>query len=318
MTEAKPAEERRILLTGAGGFVGRPCLEALVERGWEVHAVTSREAPESAGGARWRRADLLDAGEIRALIRDVRPSHLLHLAWHLDPRGDLYRSPENFRWVSAGLELLRAFAEAGGRRVVFVGSGAEYDWRHGFCSEAATPLAPSTTYGLCKRALSELFGDFLALHGPEVTGAWARLFFLYGPHERPQRLIASVIQSLLRGEATRCSHGRQLRDYLFTLDAATALVEVLDSKVGGVINVASGEPTRLADLIRRTARRLGREDLVELGAIPVPADDPPLVVADVRRLRREVGWQPAWDVDDALDHTIDWWRGRPSEPEGDS
>lgn len=299
-----------MLLTGARGFVGRPCLELLVERGWEVHAVTSGEVPEIGNGVRWRRADLLDAEQIRTLVRDVRPSHLLHLAWYLDPRGDLYTSPENFRWVSAGLELLRAFAETGGRRVVFAGSGAEYDWSHGFCSEATTPLRPSSTYGLCKRALSELFDDFLAPRGPDLTGAWARLFFLYGPHEKPQRLIASVIQSLLRGKPARCSHGRQLRDYLFTLDAAAALVELLDSNVGGAINVASGEPTRLSDLIRQTAARLGREDLVELGAIAVPDDDPPLVAADVRRLHRELGWRPGWNVDAALDHTIDWWRGR--------
>lgn len=307
-----PSTSRRILVTGAGGFVGRPCLEQLAKKGWEVHAVTSGTAPESGDGGRWWRADLLDPEQARGVIRDVRPSHLLHLAWSLGGGGDLYRSPENFRWVSAGLELLRAFADAGGRRAVFVGSGAEYAWSEGICREAATPLVPSTTYGLCKRALSELFEDFVALHD-DLSGAWARLFFLYGPHEKEGRLIASVIRSLLRGEPARCSHGRQLRDYLFTLDAADALVTLLDSDVEGAINVASGEATRLADLIQRTAARLGREDLVELGAIPVPADDPPRVVADVSRLRDELGWRPRWDVDAALDHTIAWWRDQELE-----
>ncbi len=300
-------------MTGAGGFVGRPCLELLTQRGWEVHAVTSRQAPANLDGVRWRQADLLDASAVQALVRDVRPSHLLHLAWYLDPKGDLYRSPENFRWVSASLELLRAFADSGGARAVFVGSGAEYSWSEGLCREATTPLRPATTYGLCKRALSELFDDFSRLHS-SLSGAWARLFFLYGPHEKPGRLIASVIGSLLRGEPARCSHGRQRRDYLFTLDAAEALVELLASEVDGAINVASGEPTRLADLIQRTAARLGREDLVQLGAIPVPEDDPPLVVADVRRLRQELGWRPSWDTDKALDHTIDWWRRQTADP----
>ena len=317
MPEPTPGD-RRVLLTGASGFVGRPCLELLAESGWQVHAVTSRQAPAEDHNVSWWQADLLDAGAIQALIREVRPTHLLHLAWTLDPQGGLYRSPENFRWVSASLELLRAFAEGGGERVVFVGSGAEYDWSAGQCSETATPLRPSTTYGLCKRALSELFDEFVTLHGPSLSGAWARLFFLYGPHEKPQRLIASVIGSLLRGQPTRCSHGRQLRDYLFTLDAADALVKLLGSEVTGAVNVASGEAMRLADLIQRTAARLGREDLVELGAIPVPADDPPLVVADVGRLHGELGWRPYWDVDDALDHTIAWWRGRVAGPEGET
>ena len=176
------------------------------------------------------------------------------------------------------------------------------------CSEATTPLEPSSTYGLCKRTLGELFEGFMSGSDPGLTGAWARLFFLYGPYENPRRLIASVIRSALRGEPARCSHGRQLRDYLFTLDAAAALACVLDSEVEGAINVASGEPTRLGELIRRAAGRLGAEDLVELGAIEVPPNDPPLVLADVGRLRKELGWRPAWDVDAALDHTIDWWR----------
>ncbi len=83
---------------------------------------------------------------------------------------------------------------------------------------------------------------------------------------------------------------------------------MLDSDLGGAINVASGEATRLADLIRQTAGKLGREDLVELGAVPVPEDEAPLVVADVHRLREELGWWPSWSTGDALDHTIDWWR----------
>ena len=306
MPESKPGETRRVLLTGARGFVGRPCLEALLERGFEVHAVTSGEVPAESSGALWRSADLLDAAQVRRLIQTVRPSHLLHLAWHSG--SDVYRTRENYRWVSASLELLREFADVGGRRAVFAGSCAEYDWSHGLCSEATTPLEPSSTYGLCKRALFELFEGFMSGHDLVLTGAWARLFFLYGPHESPRRLIASVIRSALRGEPARCSHGRQLRDYLFTLDAAAALAAVLDSEVEGAINVASGEPTRLGELIRRAAGRLGAEDLVELGAIEVPAGDPPLVLADVGRLRKELGWRPAWDVDAALDHTIDWWR----------
>ncbi len=306
-----------MLLTGASGFVGRPCMELLVERGWEVYATSAPEAPAGgppAGGAghgagvHWRQADLLDAARVRTLIDDVKPSHLLHLAWY--GGGDIYGSPENFRWVSAGLELLRAFADAGGRRAVFAGSSAEYNWSGGVCSEASTPLEPASAYGLCKRALSELFDGFLAARESGPTSAWARMFFLYGPHEKPQRLIASVIRSLLRGEPARCSHGRQLRDYLFTLDAAGALVALLDSDLEGAINVASGEATRLADLIGQTAGKLGREDLVELGAVPVPEGEAPLVVADVTRLREELGWRPSWSTGDALEHTIGWWRAK--------
>jgi nucleoside-diphosphate-sugar epimerase len=147
---------------------------------------------------------------------------------------------DNYRWVAASLGLLRAFADAGGTRVVAIGTGAEYDWSAGVCSggvcsagvcsESTTPLRPTSTYGLCKRALSELFVDFTSRDDVALTGAWARLFFLYGPHEHPKRLIAWVITQLLAGEVAPCSHGRQQRDYLCVLDAANALVSLLAAR----------------------------------------------------------------------------------------
>ncbi len=301
---------KRVLVTGGRGFVGRPCIDRLIADGWRIDAVTSRSMPpiERQPAVRWHFCDLLDPVASRALIEVAQPTHLLHLAWHMG--ADVYGSPENHRWVAASLELLRAFSDAGGQRAVFAGSCAEYDWSDGgVCSEASTPLRPASTYGQCKHALADLFEDFVG-RDDTPSGAWARLFFLFGPHEQPKRLIASVIRSLLRGETARCSHGQQRRDYLFTLDAADALVTLLASDVSGAINIGSGQPTRLEDLIRGVARQLDRDDLIELGAIAVPEDEPPLILADVRRLQEELGWQNKWQLDAALEHTIEWWRTR--------
>jgi nucleoside-diphosphate-sugar epimerase len=177
------------------------------------------------------------------------------------------------------------------------------------CDERTTPLRPASSYGLAKRELGERYERFLAATD-RPSGAWARPFFLYGKHERPDRLLASVIRSLLQGEPARCSHGRQLRDYLYSTDAAEALVALLDSDVEGPVNIASGEATSIGDLVYRAAGRVGREKLVELCAIEARADEPPLIVADIRRLRDELRWSPRHDVDEALDQTIDWWRQR--------
>ena len=299
--------DRRVLVTGAGGFLGRPVVGALLERGWSVDAATLGPAPEGLEEARWHDVDLLDPERPAALVDAARPTHLLNLAWHAG--ADIYGSPDNDRWAEAGFRLLRRFAERGGRRTVFVGSCAEYDWRHGVCDEGSTPLRPGTRYGEAKRALGELFAAFLAAGGGP-SGAWARPFFLYGPHEGPRRLIASVIRSLLRGEPARCSHGRQIRDYLYSVDLADALVTLLESDVEGPINLASGEPTSIAHLVYRAAASLDREELVELGAIEARPDEPPLIVADVGRLRTELGWSPSHSVDEGMALTVDWWRAR--------
>src|SRR5208282_4421116 len=189
---------KRVLLTGAGGFVGRHCVPKLLECGYEVHAVSRAGACSPLRGVTWHSVDLLELPSVSALVERLRPAHLLHLAW-FTVHGDYWSSPENFRWVQASLHLLQTFAEHGGRRAVFVGTCAEYDWSYGYCRERLTPLAPTTVYGACKHALQVLLESFAG--GCELSAAWARLFFLFGPHEHPNRLLPAVIGALLRGTA---------------------------------------------------------------------------------------------------------------------
>lgn len=305
--ETAPPNERRALVTGASGFLGRPAAEALLAHGWKVDGVRSGQPAEGASGIRWHQADLLDPAAVSRLLEETRPSHLLHLAWDVGGKGAYYASHENDKWAAASLHLLREFADRGGERAVFVGTCVEYDLGQGICDERTTPLRPDTRYGRAKLDLGERFRSFVAA-SDRSSGAWARLFFLFGERERPERLVPSVIRALLQGEPARCSHGRQIRDFLYSADAADALVALLDSDVEGAVNIASGEPISVAHLVYRAAGRLGREDLVELGAIEARPDEPPLIVADVRRLRDELGWSPRHGLDEALDRTIEWWR----------
>ena len=309
MTERRILTEpsgRKVVVTGARGFVGTPVVEALLLGGWEVHALASSEPTRRSPGALWHTADLLRSGEAEEVIRRVGASHLVHLAWA--PRSGIYQSLDNFRWVEASLRLLRAFSQSGGRRAVFVGSCAEYDWTGDRALSETSPLGHATAYGAAKAAMSRLFGDFCTFGS--LSGAWARLFFLFGPDESPERLVASVISSLLHGEPARCTHGEQLRDYLYVRDAAAALVALLEGDLEGPVNVASGEATRIRDLVAAIASRLGGEELVELGAVPAPDHDPERVVADVSRLRRELGWRPEVGLEKGIEETIDWWTRR--------
>lgn len=298
---------KRVLLTGASGFVGRHCLPTLVAQGYEVHAVSSRtEAPAATPPqVRWHRADLLDESQVSALLTKVQPTHLLHCAWYAVP-GKYWTAAENFRWVEAGKHLLEAFADQGGQRVVGVGSCAEYDWRDGHCYELATPLNPATTYGVCKHAFQLLLTAF-SKHA-RLSAAWGRLFFLYGPHEPWERLVASAIRSILLEEPARCSHGQQIRDFLYVQDVADALVALLDSDVLGPVNIASGVPVAVHEVVQEIADQLERPDLVRLGALPASENEPPLLLADVARLRDEVGWLPRYDLPDGLAETINWYK----------
>jgi nucleoside-diphosphate-sugar epimerase len=295
---------KRVLVTGASGFIGSHCLDPLVSRGYEVHAVASRAIPFELEGVTWHRTDLLDDRARAGLVSSVAPTDLLHLAWFVAP-GKVIDAAVNFDWTRASLGLYKEFVECGGQRAVTAGSSYEYDWRFGYCSEDVTPLGPDTTYGACKKALGELVAAYSDVSG--LASAWARIFFLYGPREHPDRLVSSVVRSLLADAPALCSHGEQIRDYLYVADVAEALAVLLDSDVEGAVNVGSGRPIALKELVAAIGDKLGKPELIRLGAIPARANDAPLVVADVTRLADVVGWAPAYDVETGLEATIDWW-----------
>ncbi len=294
---------KTVLVTGARGFVGRHCLPRLVAPDCVVHAMTSAADPEPLDGVTWHRADLL-AGEGVAVVDHVRPTHLLHLAWDTTP-GEFWTSPVNEDWCRASSTLVQAFADSGGRRVVVTGSGAEYDWTAGECDERSTALLPATPYARWKNALrkglEERLGD------GAVSWAWARLFWLYGPGEPVERLVPSIVTSLLRGEPALCSAGAQRRDYMYVGDAAEALVRLLWSGVPGAVNVASGVAPPVAEIAQTIGEFMGRTELLRLGALESPPDEPPLVVAAVDRLRDEVGFEPSFALSDGVAATVAHW-----------
>jgi nucleoside-diphosphate-sugar epimerase len=300
----------RVLVTGASGFVGAPCTRRLVEQGAQVHAVSSSAGHVVGTDAQWHCADLLVSGEAAALVERIRPTHLLHLAWETS-HGRFWDSEQNLRWLAASLELVRAFAAAGGRRAVLVGTCAEYRWNGEPSSERTTPLEPRSLYGACKHALHVAAEAYARSAG--VSLAWARLFFLFGPGEGAGRLVPSLVAPLLRGEPAACSSGDRVRDFLHVDDAAAALTAVLASEVAGPVNVASGVPTPISEVARIVGELTGHPELVVVGTRPAAADDPAFLVADVSRLTREVGWRPAHDLGSGLRDTVGWWREREVE-----
>jgi nucleoside-diphosphate-sugar epimerase len=249
--------------------------------------------------------DLLDPATAARLIDEVRPTHLLHLAWIAKP-GVYPSSPENHLWVEASKRLLLAFARCGGTRAVVTGSCAEYDRDAGVCHETRTPTRPHTTYGLCKLALSRWAAAFGRERGVQV--AWARLFWMYGPRESPARLVPSVARALLAGQPAACSVGTQVRDFLHVNDVADALVALVPSELNGSVNVGSGEAVSVRDVISQVAQACGRPELVRFGGRETPEDEPAHLVADTTRLRDELGWRPRIDLASGLRETVRWWR----------
>lgn len=292
----------KVLVTGGSGFIGQYCLGQLHAKGYEVHAVSS--VPQiNTLGVQWHHVNLLDMEQARTLIRAVKPSHLLHLAW-CTHHGKYWTSLANLNWVQTSLALIQEFTECGGERLVTAGTCAEYEWGHGICIEDQTPLIPGTLYGIYKHALQQMLRSWSMQ--TSLSSAWGRVFSLYGPRENPGRLVASVITALLRGETAICSNAQLARDYLHAEDVASAFVALLESKLEGAVNIGSGEATTLGQIVESIAEKLDRCCLVRL-RVPSSSSEPTLLVADVSRLA-STGWRKKYDLSSGLAGTIEWWR----------
>ena len=296
---------KRVLLTGATGFVGRACIAPLIARGYSVHTISTGRSPPPDDVTVWQ-GNLLDSELIASLVEAIAPSHLLHAAWGVTDR-DYWTSSANLNWLNASIALLHAFVAIGGRRAVGVGTCAEYDWTVDRYVECESSLKPASRYGITKLALSWAFSD---VDKPGVSTAWARLFFPYGPGEHAARLLPYVVTSLIAGAVADCTAGTQLRDFLYVDDVGAALAALLDSTVAGPVNIASGQGTAVRDVVLQAAHQIGRPDLVHFGALPTRPGDPPSLVAATERLKREVGFSPTVTLEDGIARTIAYWADR--------
>lgn len=303
---------KRLLVTGGRGFIGRHCLEPAIAAGYEVHAtLTQGTVPDDLAtlDLRWHSADLLVPGACEDLVMKLRPSHVLHAAWETT-HGSYWTSPNNLSWLALGARFLAAFAACGGQRFVSVGTCAEYDWSEGHLVEGETPDNPVTFYGRIK--LAHHHALMAAAEQIGFSAATGRIFFGYGPHENPKRIIPYACQRLAAGQPAKFASGHLVRDFMHANDIGRGFVALLDSELGGICNVSSGKAVLLADIVNEIGRLSGRPELVHLGALPERAGDPLELVGANSKLKG-TGWRPRMTLATGLEETYWWWESHATD-----
>lgn len=295
----------KVLVTGAGGFIGKPVSKCLSQVGHNVYCLrTSKDLLKSDNHLSMITADLLSPIEVTQLMNRHKFDGLVHLAWETTPKS-YWESNENLKWVSASLHLLEMFRRNGGQRVIIAGSSAEYQWGEDLIlDEYKSPKIPSSLYGVSKNALYSIIEKWATVN--QVSWAWAHLFNVFGPFENKQRLIPKIISQLHSGVSIDFDDGLLYRDFLHVDDVGHAFTALLDSSVSGAVNIASGQSITIREVVTILGEITGRSNLLNFGSLN-NFSGPESVVAAVTRLKNEIGWSAQRSIHDRLTSTCKWW-----------
>lgn len=295
---------KRVLVTGASGFIGRALCRRLSSEMIAVHAVSRSEGEIEHADKTWR-VDLADPRGTHQLILDTQPDYIVHLAGHVVGARDLHNVAPSFRdTLHSTVNLLTAATEHRCKRLVLAGSLEEP------FEGDLTKAIPSSPYAAAKFSARMFARMFHALYQTPVV--MTRIFMVYGPGQRDlKKLVPHVAVSLLRGEAPRLSSGARLVDWVYIDDVVEGLVRTLDRPGldGQTVDLGSGTLTSVQQVAEKLAALHGGSLQPLFGSLP----DRPLEQERLARLqhtRELLGYAPSTSLDEGLRQTLAWYRAQ--------
>ena len=269
---------KRILLTGATGFVGRQVLNSLKRKGVSV-SVTLRPGQDVPRGTKpiWT-PNLFSESKVFWEKNCTDHHGVIHTAWFTEP-GEYLNAPDNLDCLSGTVKLFQGAKAAGISHFQGIGTCLEYDIttkevrdRKPIASNA--PIKPTNPYAAAKIA------TYLSLchQANEMGFAWSRIFYLYGEGEDPRRLVPYINRQLSAGLPVNLTSGRQWRDFLDVKVAGDQIADVSLNGLIGPLNICSGNAITVAKLAEKIAQQYDREDLIKLGSIEDRLGEPPYLV----------------------------------------
>jgi dTDP-glucose 4,6-dehydratase len=307
---------RRILVTGAGGFIGSHLVESLVERGCRVRALVRY----TSGGGRGWLDELPAAAGVEFAVGDVRDHDAVLAAtrgcdvvFHLAALIGIpysYVAPLAYvrTNVDGTLNVLEAARALGVARVVVTSTSEVYGTAQYAPMDEAHPLHCQSPYAATKAGADQLALSYHRAFGLPV--AIARPFNVYGPRQSDRALIPALMTQLLAGGPVRVGNADPTRDYTYVTDTVRALAAIAGEArlVGAAANIGSGREISvgaLAELIGRVAGR-GVALAADAERARPGGSEVMRLCCDSAKLRALTGWQPATPLEDGLRRTLDW------------
>ncbi len=301
---------KRVLVTGATGFIGGHLLDALGASAADV-AIVTRDESCASNVQRVFVGDMRDQNFVRQVIQNWSPNIVFHLAGVRDR----ILTREAFGHaldanLMGTLNLLFATLNIPSlERIVILGTAEEYGGNHAPFVESMreSPISAYSFSKQCATHLSQLmhcsFGLPVVILRPSIA---------YGPAQRNDMFLPALIQALLQGKEFPMTLGEQTRDYVYVADLVDALLRAgyRTGIEGEVVNIGSGEPTQIAQLVSRVEHILGSADMVRRGALAYRIGEPMAYWLDISKAKRLLEWTPQTSLDDGLRSTVEWYQDR--------
>jgi len=312
---------RRVLVTGAGGFIGSHLAEALARAGASVRAFvryTSRgdhgwlEAgdPDLIRELEIFRGDLTNPEAVAGAVsdRDV----VLHLG-ALIPIPYSYRHPREFvaANVTGTLNVLEAARRAEVGRIVQTSTSEVYGTAQRIPIDEEHPLHPQSPYAATKVGSDQLALSYQRSFGTPVV--IVRPFNTFGPRQSARAVIPTIVMQALSRETIELGATDTTRDFLYVGDTVNGIMRcgTAEGIEGEVINLGTGIEVSITEVVQRVLRLLDRDLPVgfDENRLRPPDSEVERLVADITKARTLLGWAPEVDLDEGLRRTIEWLTG---------
>lgn len=294
--------QRKVLVTGANGFLGSHVADRLVALGATTYGAVRKR---SAGNDRvfWVEGDLCEATSVRRLCKEVRPDTVFHLAGQTDaaPNKELVLPTLQNNLLGTVL-LLHELLETGCRRIVSTASLEEPD------ATTNEPVAASP-YGASKSAAVAYARLFHKLYASPVV--LVRPYMTYGPRQRPSKLVPSLALALLRGHAPMVTQPERQVDWVYIDDVVDGIVSAGSAEgiEGRTFDLGSGALVRIRELAELMEEVVGGDAKVQYSS-PRASVGEQGRKANVAPAAGALAWRAATSLRSGLEQTVEWYRAR--------
>jgi NAD dependent epimerase/dehydratase len=315
--------DKRVLVTGAGGFIGSSVVEALVTRGARVTAFIRYKGSGDEGALAFLPPTIRDtvtvvAGDVAdpATAAALVMGHgvVFHLAALVGIPYSYIHPLEVVQTNTVGTAyLLEACRQQGIERLVCFSTSEVYGTARYAPIDEEHPLQAQSPYAASKIGSDQLALSYFRSFGLPV--AIARPFNTYGPRQSSRAVIPTIITQALRGGPVRLGSVTPTRDLCYVGDTAEGVIRIAESEItlGEVINLGTGSEISIGALASRIFALLGREPniITDEQRVRPEKSEVMRLIADRSKAKRLVGWEPRVSLDEGLERTITWVRANP-------